>query len=58
MVISGVIRPPVWIISIATLLMTLLITTHEPLSWCLSRGYFEGSSLQRQTVNESCSISA
>ena len=29
-VISGVIRPLVWVISIETLLITLLITTHEP----------------------------
>ena len=29
-VISGVIRPLIWVISIVTLLITLLITTHEP----------------------------
>ena len=29
-VISGVIRPLLWAISIVTLLITLLITTHEP----------------------------
>ena len=31
-VISGVIRPLIWVISIVTLLITLLITTHEPSS--------------------------
>ena len=30
-VISGVISPLIWIISIVTLLITPLITTHEPL---------------------------
>ena len=29
-VISGVRSPPLWVISIVTLLITLLITTHEP----------------------------
>ena len=29
-VISGVVNPLIWVISIATLLITLLITTHEP----------------------------
>ena len=29
-VISGVISPLLWVISIVTLLITLLITTHEP----------------------------
>ena len=29
-VISGVISPRVWVISIVTLLITLLISTHEP----------------------------
>ena len=29
-VISGVISPLIWLISIVTLLITLLITTHEP----------------------------
>ena len=29
-VISGVISPLIWVISIVTLLITLLITTHEP----------------------------
>ena len=29
-VISGVISPPIWVINIATLLITPLITTHEP----------------------------
>ena len=28
--ISGVISPLVWVISMVTLLITLLITTHEP----------------------------
>ena len=30
LVISGVISPLMWLISIVTLLITLLITTHEP----------------------------
>ena len=29
-VISGVIRPLIWVITIVTILITLLITTHEP----------------------------
>ena len=29
-VISGVISPLIWVISIVTLLITLVITTHEP----------------------------
>ena len=29
-VISGVISPPIWAISILTVLMTLLISSHEP----------------------------
>ena len=29
-VISGVISPLIWVISIVTLLITLLIATHEP----------------------------
>ena len=29
-VMSGVIRPLTWVISIVTLLITVLITTHEP----------------------------
>ena len=29
-VISGLISPLIWVISIVTLLVTLLITTHEP----------------------------
>ena len=29
-VISGVISPPIWVKSLVTLLITLLITTHEP----------------------------
>ena len=28
--ISGVVSPPIWVISVVTLLMTPLITTHEP----------------------------
>ena len=31
-VISGVISPLIWVITIVTLLLTPLITTHEPLS--------------------------
>ena len=34
-VISRVISPLIWVISIVTLLITLLITTHEPPSWCV-----------------------
>ena len=34
-VISGVVSPLVWVISIVTLHITLLITTHEPPSRCL-----------------------
>ena len=30
MVLSGVISPLVWVITIVTLLITLLITTHQP----------------------------
>ena len=33
-VISGVTSPRIWVISIVTLLITLLITTHEPPSGC------------------------
>ena len=33
-VISGVTRPMIWVISVVTLLMTPLKTTHEPPSTC------------------------
>ena len=36
-VISGAIGPLIWVISIVTLLMTLLITTHEPPSGPVER---------------------
>ena len=38
-VISGVISPLVWVVSIVTLLITLLITTHEPPSMNLSLSF-------------------
>ena len=30
MVMSGVVSPPIWVIIIVTLLISTLITTHEP----------------------------
>ena len=38
-VISRVISPLIWVISIVTLLITLLIATHEPPSTLLNRKY-------------------
>ena len=29
-IVSGVVSPLIWVISIVTLLITLIITTHEP----------------------------
>ena len=47
-VISGVISPLIWVISIATLLITLLMTTHEP----PSTPHHVGKSLSRQNQAE------
>ena len=46
--ISGVISPLIWVITIVILLITLLITTHEPPSraWKLALRESEGQALQ------------
>ena len=50
---SGVISPLIWVLSIVTLLITLLITTHEPpstpqgsMSMLIFQGSFKGFRLK------------
>ena len=47
-VISGVMSPPIWVISIVTLLIALLITTHDPQSSVADAGAAGAASGRRR----------